>query len=272
MKVLVTGATGKVGKYLVEHLYRSGHSVRALTRDASKAHFLAGVEVVEGDLMKPETLEAAFEGVAAVHLINFGSDYTRLETGPEIVDIARKAGVQRVTLLGDHEIGNVEEAVMSSGLGWTHLQPVGFMGNTIADWAESIRQEGVVRQASVDVKGAVIHEGDIAAVAATTLTEPGHEGKTYTITGPEALTSREMIGIISRALGHDVRVDELTEAQARERWQAEGYSEDDIEFFVWMKSNPPPEGYTVVDTVERVTGRPAKTFAQWVDEHIQHFR
>lgn len=272
MNILVAGATGKVGRHLVQHLKSAGHRVRALTRDASTARFPAGVEVFEGDLMQPETLAHAFDGIQAAHLINFGSDYARLETGPQLVQLARRAGVQRVTILCDHEIGNLEEAVMSSDLGWTLLQPVGFMGNAIADWADSIRTEGVVRQAFVDGKGAVVHESDIAAVAAAALTQPGYEGLKLVITGPQALSIRQQIATIAAALGRDIPLIELTEAQARERWQAEGFSEDDIEFFVWMQSSPPPEGYTVVDTVERVTGRPARTFAQWVDEHLDHFR
>lgn len=276
MKFLITGATGKVGRHLVNQLIADGHQVRALTRNPEAANFPTEVEVVAGDLTLPETLAEAFDGVVGIHLINFSdfgnNDYVRLQTGEAIVALAKKAGVQRVTILGDHEIGNVEEAVMASGLGWTLLRPVGFMGNAIGDWAESICNEGVVRQAFIEGKGAVVHEGDIAAVAATALTQTGHEGKTYDITGPEALTISEMIAIIGQVIGRDIQLIELTEEQARERWQAEGYSNDDIEFFVWMQSNPPSEAYTVLDTVERVTGKPARTFTQWAAEHIQHFQ
>jgi uncharacterized protein YbjT (DUF2867 family) len=121
-------------------------------------------------------------------------------------------------------------------------------------------------------RSAIVHEADIASVAATALTEDGHGGKTYTITGPEVLTPPEMIRILGAALRRDIRFIELTEAQAREQWQAEGYPDEVIEFFVWAHGNTPPIGYTVVPTVEQVTGRPARTFAQWAAEHVEDFR
>ncbi len=272
MKILVTGATGNVGRPLVEQLNQAGHHVRVLTRNPAKANFSKGVEVVEGDLTKPETLASALEGVVGLHLINFGGDdYAPLQTGREIVAMAEKAGVKRVTVLRGGEKGTLEQAVESSALAWTFLQPVEFMSGAL-DWAESIRAEGVVRVAFGSRKTAIVHDADIASVAASVLTEDGHGGKTYTITGPEVLTPPEMVRTIGGAIGRDIQFVELTEAQAREQWRAAGFPEEVIEFFVWAHGNTPPEGYTVVSTVEQVTGRPARTFAQWAGEHAGDFR
>src|SRR5689334_2804244 len=100
MNILVAGASGTIGGQIVKQLNEAGHQVRALTRNPAKANFPAGVEVVAGDLTKPETLVSIFEGVDSLHLIKFGGDnYADLETGREIVMMAEKAGVQRVTVL-----------------------------------------------------------------------------------------------------------------------------------------------------------------------------
>ena len=272
MKILVAGATGNVGRYLVEQLNEAGHHVRALTRNPAKASFSDGVEVVSGDLTKPETLVPALEGVTSLHLINFGGDdYTSLQTGPEIVAMAEKAGVKRITVLMGGEIGQLEQAVQASSMAWTFLAPVEFMTGAL-DWAESIRTEGVARMAFGSRKSAIVHEADIAAVAASALTEDGHAGKTYTITGPEVLTPRDMVRTIGATIGRDIKFVELTEAEAREEWRAQGFPDEIIEFFVWAHGNTPPIGYTIVPTVEQVTGRAPRTFAQWASEFVEKFR
>jgi uncharacterized protein YbjT (DUF2867 family) len=271
-KILVAGATGTVGSQLVRQLAQAGHQVRALTRNPAKANFAANVEVVAGNLAAPETLAPALEGVTSLHLINFdGGSYGLLETGPEIVELARQAGVQRVTVLQGGEKGSVELAVEASDLCWTLIQPVEFMANML-EWAGAIRSEGVVAAAFGSRLTAIVHEADIAAVAAAALTEEGHCGKMYTITGPQALTPPQMVGMIGDAIGRQLRFVELSEEQARKQWREAGYSDEVIAFFVWVHGNTPPVGYTVVPTVEQVTGRPPRTFAQWAREHAGAFR
>jgi uncharacterized protein YbjT (DUF2867 family) len=274
MKILVTGATGTVGRHVVNQLIRAGHHVRALTRNPAKANLPDDVEVVTGDLAAPKTLAPALVGVTGLHLINFDSSpggEVPLQTGPEIVALATQAGVRRVTLLGDGQKGPLEQAVKASDLAWTLLQPVEFMANAL-DWVESIRAEGVVRAPFGSRLSAMIHEADIGVVAATVLGEDGHAGQAYTLTGPEALRPPDMVRTIGAAIGRDLHFVELTEAQAREQWREAGYPEDVIEFFVWALGNTPAEGYTVVPTVEQVTGRPPRTFAQWAAEHAEAFR
>ncbi len=272
MNVLVTGATGTVGRHVVDQLVRKGAGVRALTRNPDKADFAPPVEVVRGDLTVPETLVPALQGVDGLHLITFGGDdYALLETGAELVAMARQAGVRRVTLLMGDELGSVVKSLEGSHLAWTFLRPVEFMSGTL-DWAKSIRDEGVVRDGFSSRRSAMIHEADIGAVAATALLEDGHAGKVYTLTGPEALTPREIVRTIGAAIGREIEYIELTEEQAREQWRAAGFPEEHIDFFVMVHGNTPPEGYTVVPTVEQVTGRPARSFAEWATEHAGDFR
>ncbi|MCM3750272.1 NAD(P)H-binding protein [Paenibacillus pasadenensis] len=273
MTILVTGASGNVGRYVVEHLVGAGQQVRALTRHPERTDFPEGVEVVYGDLAVPESLAPAFNGVTAMHLITFNSDgYGPLQTGPEIVELAEKAGVRRVTVLWSGVNGPVEQAVEASGLEWTFLQPAPeFMSNALV-WVDSIREEGIVSEPFQQSLDAMVHPSDIGSVAATALIHGGHAGQTYNITGPEVLTIPQKVRTISAVLGKEIKFVELTEEQARERMRKKGAQEDVIDFVIGWHANPPQSAYTVVPTVEQITGRPAKTFAQWVSEHGDRFK
>ncbi|UHA71881.1 NAD(P)H-binding protein [Paenibacillus sp. 481] len=272
MTILVTGATGKVGRHIVSQLQQANHHVRALTRNSEQANFPAGVEVVSGDLASPAAIAEAFQGVTGLHLITFNGDaYTPLNSASEIIELAKKAGVQRITVLCGPEESVVEQAVKASGIDWTMLHPVEFMGNAIWDWGYSIREAGIVKEPFPHALSAKVHEADIAAVAVTALLNEGHAGKSYVLTGPEALTRVESFRILSEALGRDIPFIELTEDEARDQWRAEGYGEEDIAFFIEMGANTPEIGFTVLPTIEEVTGRPARTFAQWAAEHVQAF-
>lgn len=269
--ILVAGATGTVGGQIVKQLAEAGHHVRALTRNAAKANFPAGVEVVEGDLTAPQSFAHAFEGATGLHLINFGGDdYAHLNSGPEIVELAKRAGVKRITVLLGGELGLIEAAVQASGLSWTFLQPVEFMGN-LREWAESIRSSGTVTEAYANRRSAIVHEADIAAVAVAGLTQEGHSGKTYVITGPETLTPVQMLNTIGQAINRDLAYIERSEEEAIANWKAAGFDEDAIQFFRWIYGNTPEIGYTVAPTVQEVTGRPARPLAQWATENAALF-
>jgi uncharacterized protein YbjT (DUF2867 family) len=108
-------------------------------------------------------------------------------------------------------------------------------------------------------------------VAATALTHDGHSGEEYWLTGPEALTPPERAAVIAEVLGREVRFEELSRDEVVAQWRAQGYGADDIAFFLTMRTDPPAAGYTVLPTVERVTGRPARTFRQWVAENRAAF-
>ncbi|WP_103510573.1 SDR family oxidoreductase [Streptomyces sp. SM13] len=272
MTILVTGATGTVGRRVVEQLLERGEHVRALTRDPARAELPAGVDVVRGDLTDPASLEPALDGVTGLHLITFGGGlFAPLETGEEILGLARRAGVRRVTVLHGGGATPMESAVRASGFDWTVVMPVEFMANAL-EWAPGIRSEGVVREPFVDRLSAMVHESDIGAVAAAALTEDGHGGQEYLVTGPQVLTVRDKAAAVGAARGADVELVELTEEQALESWRGQGMPEDVIAFLIDVYRDTPPEGRTVIDTVEKVTGRPARTFAQWAEEHAKHFR
>jgi len=250
--ILVTGATGTVGRQVVAELLARGHSVRALTRDPAKAAFPDGVEVVQGDLTDPDSLIDALKDVTGLHLITFGGAYfAPLETGPRILRLAREAGVRRVTVLHGGGPSLLEDAL---------------------EWAESIRSEDQVREPFAGRLSAMVHEGDIGAVAAVALTEPGHAGQEYVITGPEVLTLQDKVDALAAARGRETALVELTEEAAVAQWRAAGHPQDVIDFLLEAFGNTPAVGRTVVDTVQKVTGRPARTFAEWAAEHADAFR
>lgn len=245
-KILVTGATGTVGRQVVAELLARGHMVRALTRDPAKADFPAGVEVVRGDLTEPDSLVPALEGVTGLHLITFGGAYfAPLETGPRILELARAAGVRRITVL--------------HGGGPSPLE------------ADGIVASDEVREPFVSRLSAMVHEGDIGAVAAVALTEEGHGRQEYVITGPELLTVTDKVAALAAARGREIALVELTEEQAVAQWRAAGHPEDVIGFLLEAYGNTPEVGRTVAATVEKVTGRPARTFGQWAAEHARLF-
>ncbi|BDT96606.1 nucleotide-diphosphate-sugar epimerase [Nocardia sputorum] len=269
MTTLVTGATGNTGRHVVAELVRRGERVRALTRNpvAAAGKFPAEVELVAGTHTEPQRLAAALEGVDRLHVtVTAGL----AEAGPELVRRAVEAGVRRFTVVWGGAVGPVEEAVRDSGVEWTRLEPQEFMSNTLG-WIESIRGEAVVRE-PYDFPSALVHEADIGAVAAVALLEDGHSGRAYNLTGPAPLTPRERIAILSRAIRRDIAFVRITHDQAVERLVATGVSRADAEYVVGWYATPDAASTTVVDTVAQVTGRPARTFDQWVAEHAELFR
>ncbi|MBD2869164.1 NAD(P)H-binding protein [Paenibacillus arenilitoris] len=274
MTILVTGATGTVGQHVTELLVQRGSSVKALTRnpERARAKLPEGVQIAAGDLMKPETLKEALQGIEAMFLI-ISSDEPNadLNTDPQVVALAEAAGVKRVVVLVGYEEGPVEESLRASGMQWTLVKPAEFMANVLADWRETIRTEGVVREFFGDALSARVHESDIAAVAVEALLGDGHHGRSYPLTGPEALTRREAVQAIASAIGKDISFIELAEEDARQQWREQGYDEESVEFFVQMAKNPPEAGYTVLPTIEQVLGRPARKLSEWAAEHKRVF-
>src|SRR5690606_26550750 len=159
--------TGTIGTHVVKQLVEAGKRVRALTRNPKQTKIPEGVEIVTGDLTDPKTLECAFKGVTAMHLIAFNDNkgYEPLNTGLELMELAKKSGIKRITVLtgtdGELDLFN---AVQNSDLEWTHVRPPGeFMAN-ILNYAPAIRSEQLVRLAFPDVPDAMIDEADVAAI------------------------------------------------------------------------------------------------------------
>lgn len=273
--ILISGATGNVGGELLRQLHAEGVAVRALTRDPSRATFPAGVEVAEGDFAAPQTLTKAFAGVEAVFLMMSGNEAAVLKE-------AARAGVKRAVLLSsmavdtrpDAYVGKVhrdaERAIEESGLEWTFLRPGQFASNT-RGWAAQLAQGDVVRTPFAQVGLPAIHPGDIAAVARVALTQDGHAGKVYTLSGPAAVTPVEQVAAIGQAIGRQLRHEEITPEQATVQLSAHMPPEIVTATLEFLGS--PTEAETqAVPTVETVTGKPARTFAQWARDNADLFR
>ncbi|SFE24947.1 Uncharacterized conserved protein YbjT, contains NAD(P)-binding and DUF2867 domains [Paenibacillus algorifonticola] len=271
MRVLVTGATGSVGRHIVEQLLAKGIEVRALSR--KEGNLPTGAQAVLGDLDIPVTIESYLQDVDSLFLITQSDQSdSKFLKNQSIIQMAKKANVKKIVALIDFFNNPIEEVIQNSEMEWTILRPIEFMKNSLYGWAESIQKEGKVRHAFPDSLSARIHENDIASVAVRALIEQGHHNKVYNLTGPEALSIRSMVKQISEVIGKPIDLIELTEEQARQEWKEQGYDDEFINYFIIeMGKNPPMETYTVLPTVEEVTGKPARTFAQWVNENKQNF-
>ncbi|MCF6475904.1 NAD-dependent epimerase/dehydratase family protein [Nonomuraea sp. MG754425] len=272
-KILVTGATGNVGRHVVSQLAAAGLDVRAFARRPERVQ--AGVEAVRGDLDVPETLEPALKDVESVFLLWPGfSTGNAAEVVSAIAGQARRVVYLSAYVPGDEHgashYGDIERLIRRSRLGWTFLRPGGFAANTLG-WADQVRQ-GVVRWPYGEASRALIHERDIAAVAVHVLTSAGHNGAAYSLTGPGELTQAEQVRVIGEAVGREVRWEEQPPEEARERLLAAWGDETFVRsaLTTWESFVTTPERAT--DTVERLLGRPALSFRQWAEEHAADFR
>ncbi|MEU6247106.1 NmrA family NAD(P)-binding protein [Glycomyces sp. NPDC047010] len=270
MTILVTGATGNVGRHLVERLAADGHAVRALTRDPAGARLPEGVEAVAGDFTDLASLERALDGATGLHLMTtFGPKNETVPHSAQLASAALGAGVKRVSLLWNGYRGPVEEAF--AALNPVELQPGEFMSNALT-WAEEIRERGAVSEPFAHIGHAPIHEADIAAVAAVALTTDAIAGRQIPLTGPGVVSVPDQVAAIAAAIGRDVAFTALDEDQGRLRMQALGYDEGAIDYVMGWRADPPEWTLRASDTVERLTGRPARTFADWAREHAEAFR
>lgn len=274
-KILVTGSTGKIGRQLVAQL--DGADVRALTRSPVTAGLPGNVEAVAGDLATVEGLEAALDGVDKVFLL-----WPLFSTGSaaEVVDlIARHArhvvflSSAGVTDDGENTIfhAEIERLIEQSGLQWTFLRAGGFATNAL-DWAEQIRTGGEVHWPYGNAVRVLIHEADIAAVAARTLTEDGHFGRKYVLTGADQISQADQVRAIGTAIGADLRWREMDPGTAREylmsTWGDSSFVSGALEHWASLEKHPEEAN----GTVERITGVPARTFGEWARDHADDFR
>jgi uncharacterized protein YbjT (DUF2867 family) len=233
--ILVTGATGAVGSQVVEQLSSTGAPVRAFVHDdpekAAKVRE-TGIEISEGDFGKPDTLEAALEGVDQLFLL-MGSAENQVELENDAIEAAGRVGVHHVVKLSIHgaEIGSpvpfrdwhgrIEEKLERSGLSYTHLRPTFFMQNA----AYMLAPEGVFYMPAGDGRIGWVDVRDVAAVAVRALTEDGHEGKAYDMTGLEALSFAEAAERISAATGREIRHVDVPPEAARQGMLSSGMPE-----------------------------------------------
>ncbi|MGW5352790.1 NAD(P)H-binding protein [Streptomyces sp. NPDC004031] len=281
--ILVTGATGNIGRELVSQLDAAGAAVRILVRDPARAAALpAGAERFTGDLLSPESLAGAAAGADRMFLLTPG---ITTDAAGLAVTAAKAAGVRHIVFLSSTNVlGDPmpkmgrwhharEEIVRASGVPATILRPGGFMTNAL-DWLPTIRAANYVLDPVGPGRTAPIDPADIAAVAAHALTTDGHEGQTYEITGAELFTVAEQAAVISAAIGRTVTARPVTTAEeavaARfPNGAPPALAEAIVEGFHLMRDDV--EGYRT-DTVEKLLGRPPATFADWCARHADVFR
>jgi uncharacterized protein YbjT (DUF2867 family) len=280
-RVLVTGATGNIGRPLVSQLLANGCRVRALSRNPESAQLPSGVDVVRGDLSSPATLDRALDGIDAVFLVWIGP------LAPAAAAIERLAAnaARIVFLTAPHRTphpffqqpnamaavhAGVEELIQRSGREWTFLRPHVFALNCVHWWGPQIREGNVVRWFYGDAATAPIDERDIAAVAVRALCDDGHGGKDYVITGPESLTQREQVRIVGDAIGRPLRFEELSHDAARQQLLA-GVPPSIADMLLNAYAAAVGLPAWVTTTVEDVTGSPARSFRDWAAAHAEDF-
>ncbi|SEE25309.1 NAD(P)H-binding protein [Streptomyces sp. TLI_105] len=276
--ILVTGATGNIGSALLKELHAHGAGpLRVLTRDAARAAFPEGVEAVEGDLAEPASLKPVLKGVRSLFLVS------RLGPDTDILEAARQAGVEHVVLVSSITVQThphlgpagenlaVEELLKASGMAWTILRPTQFASNALM-WAASIQGRKTVHVPYAETALPTIHPADIASVARVALTEPGHHGRTYALTGPEPVTARQQVEAIAAALDREVPFAEISRLQARAQMVATFGPEAADAVLDVTGGDVNHELSMVRDTVSQVTGTPARPFQQWASENANAFR
>jgi uncharacterized protein YbjT (DUF2867 family) len=284
--ILVTGATGLNGGELVRRLWAKGVPVRALVRSRAKAEGLSRlpmVQVVEGDMARPDTLAEPLRGIERALLIS-SSDPTMLDVQSNFIDAAKKAGVRHVVkfsgIMPDIDSpfrfarmhGEIERRLERSGMDFTHLRPGEFM-HAYFRQVPTILARGALFLPMEEARIASVDIGDIAEVASVVLTTSGHEGKIYPLTGPEALTMTEVAERLSRATGKTIRYVNVAPEEVRKAQLAAGmhpYLVDALaELFAERRKGK--EGQ-VFPTVQNILGRPPTPFEAFASRNAQIFR
>jgi uncharacterized protein YbjT (DUF2867 family) len=279
--ILVTGATGSNGSELIRQLSAKGVAVRGMVRrplnDAPP-----GIEFVTADFDDSTSIARALDGIERAFLVTNSSERTETQQ-LGFVEAAQRAGVRAIVYLSQlnaaknspvrflHYHGVVEEAISSSGMAFTHLRPNLYMQALLA-FRSSIISKRSFFAAAGNSRVSIVDVRDIAAVAAAALSESDHEGKTYDLTGPEALTHSEMASQLSDALGTRVAFVDIPESAMRDallgfglpEWQANGVIED----YAHYRRG---EASTVSCAVRDVTGNPARSFRTFAQDYKHAF-
>lgn len=278
MMILVLGASGTVGSEVVRQLSAKKVPFRAAYRDPSKAP--QGVEAVKADLNDRASLDAAMRGVDRLFLLSPSQGAQEIAA----VEAARAAGVKHIVKLsvwGAEDAGfsfakihrPVEQAIEASGLSWTFLRPNSFMQNMANYNGGSIKAQGAFYGGVGETKISHVDVRDIAAVAVAALTEPGHDKKAYTLSGPEALAYSEMAEKISKAAGREVKYVDLPPDQLKQGMTSSGIPEGYADALLDLNRSY-REGHAarVTNDIKQVTGRDPISFDQYARENAGAFR
>src|SRR5262245_41296471 len=285
--ILITGATGTNGRLVVQALLNAGRPVRAMVQDPTRANDLqqAGAQLVRGDFDTADTLDAALAGVDRALLLS-PVDQRLVEREARFVERAQKAGLRHLvkfSAIGAHpaasftwgrQHGTAERLIMDSGLPFTFVQPSFFMQNLL--WsADPIKTRGEFYSSIGSTPASHVDARDIAAVITATLSEPldRHAGRIHLVTGPAALTFDQIAEVCSRVVGRPVRYVNLTDEQLKAGLVASGQPEWQAAALLELNTYA-RQGHAsmVTDTVQRITGRRARTLEEWFKDHAAAFR
>ncbi|MFH8632205.1 NAD(P)H-binding protein [Streptomyces lydicus] len=280
--IAVTGATGNVGRSLVQVLAAAGEQMTATARGISEGDVPQVVRHQRADLIDPQSLQPVFDGADALFLQS-GGPSAHLLSPRDILDVAKAGGVRRVVLLSSQGVAtrpqsashggtgrSIEDAVRDSGMDWTILRPAGFDSNAYA-WAESVRTRREIAAPFADIGLPTIDPDDIAEVAAAALREDGHAGGVYELTGPALSTPRQRAEAIADALGEPLRFIEQTRDEAGAQ-MLQFMPESVVQTTLAILGEPTPGEQRISPDVERVLGRAPRTFSAWAQRHIAAFR
>jgi (4-alkanoyl-5-oxo-2,5-dihydrofuran-3-yl)methyl phosphate reductase len=274
--ILITGATGHIGSELIAALLpaQAGH-IRVLTRNPD-AVFPDGTETVVADLGDSD-LAPVLDGVHAVFLLTDGLNIAAHDH--RLVAAALQAGVERIVKLSVRSVGHGatdpittwhrtgEEAIRDSGIGWTFLRPTALMSNAL-NWAPMIATDQVVHAPFAVGRAAVVDPADIAAVAAASLTQDGHNHRVYELTGPEPLSPTDQVAILSQVLDRDLRYAETDPADTLAQMVSYGMPEELAHAIIEMfRSTLKPYNSEPTGDITTVTSRPARSFTDWAQAH-----
>ena len=279
--VLVTGATGRVGRIVIDLLLEAGVQVRALVRRTeAEAELPANVEIVAGDLTVPESLDEGLRDVGSVFLVWTAPP----ETVRAVVERLGAHARRVVFLSAPHKtphpffqqpnpmaamVANIEQLLVASGLETTFVRPGMLASNALAWWAPAIRAGDVVRWPYGAAETAPIDDRDIAAVVARALYEDGYAGGDYVLTGPESLSQAEQVKIIGDVLGRSITFEEITPDEWRNEMPESARPAVDMLLAAWKATMGVPA--YVASTVLDITGSPARTFREWATDHSKAF-
>jgi uncharacterized protein YbjT (DUF2867 family) len=275
--ILVTGATGMVGGEVLKQAAAAGIPVRALARDPARASVLKSIaEVVIGDFDDPASLDPAVEGVDAVFMASFDGEKQAALQG-NLSDACRRAGVRHVVRLSaltadensDQSLprwhGIADRQLAESGLGYSLLKPSWFMQNLLS-------YGGTIDLPAGDSKSSHIDVRDIAAVAVAALTRPGHDGQAYMLSGPEQLTYHEVAEQLTAATGRPFAYNAISDEAYREHLLLSGYPDWTADMVVELFQRTRAGDYSALtDTVERITGKPARSIAEFGRDYAEAF-
>jgi uncharacterized protein YbjT (DUF2867 family) len=253
----------------------AARQVRAMSRNPDTAGLPSQVEVMGGDLTVPETLDACLDGIDSVFLVWVAPPATAAAVVERIAKHAKRIVFLSTPIKTAHPFfqqpnpmremtAQLEHLIETSGIQWTFLRPGIFAVNALHWWAPQIRSGDHVRWPYLAAPTAPIHEHDIARVAVRVLSDDGHAGGDYVLTGPQSLSQLDQVSLIGRAIGRSLRIEEMSPDEARR----EGLPNMLLDAWAAAVGQP---AY-VTSMVKEITGTPARTFQEWATDHIAEFQ